>query len=73
MSAATTITEPVFRRCSCGREYTHAEWLSLRDRGVQHVPEFGDEPAYALRLRDCVCGSTMGVETVDEASGVRRD
>lgn len=65
MSAATALP-PVFHRCACGRSYSLAEWLQLRDRGLQQVPACDGEPAYALRLRDCVCGSTRGVLAREE-------
>lgn len=52
-------TDEQIKRCQCGREITLAEWSSLRNIGVQHMPN----ETFDLDLRDCpVCGSTLAVE-----------
>lgn len=45
----------VHKQCSCGCQYTEAEWLAL----VQIGTHIGDIP---VDMRNCVaCGSTMGI------------
>jgi hypothetical protein len=47
-----------------------AAWAKLKFVGIQHLPAWGDEPAYALELRNCQCGSTLSIR-VDELATVR--
>jgi len=51
-----------FHRCSCGAEYSRAEWSQLACPGTQYVPATVDDPAMLLELRNCTCGSTMSVD-----------
>lgn len=54
--------------CSCGRQYTLAEWKRLKLVG----PMDDGEGDYFV-LRNCVCGSTRAVKsTVDDAYTVQR-
>jgi len=55
MSAARKLPD-VLKTCSCGREYTRAEWAQLYLVGYQVDPE------ETIELRNCACGSTMGIE-----------
>ncbi len=50
----------VFKKCSCGRKYTEEEWKQLYLVGYQRF-EWGEEQ----ELRNCVCGSTMAIVTVE--------
>lgn len=46
----------VFKRCSCGRAYTEAQWKTLPFVGIQKYP-WGE----VQELRNCVCKSTMTI------------
>lgn len=37
-------------------------WRTLTFTGVQHLPAYDDEPASALELRTCACGTTLAKE-----------
>jgi CheY-like chemotaxis protein len=54
----------VVKQCGCGREYSRPQWVALRLCGRIHVPGTG----IALELRNCVCGSSIAVQS-DEAAG----
>jgi two-component system cell cycle response regulator DivK len=54
----------VVKQCGCGREYTREGWVALRLCGRIHVPG----TAIALELRNCVCGSSIAVQS-DELPG----
>jgi two-component system, cell cycle response regulator DivK len=67
----TTVRGPVpsaptaiVKQCACGREYTRDQWLALGLCGRIHVPGSG----IALELRNCVCGSSIAVQS-DEPVG----
>lgn len=60
------LSNPVpFKPCACGIDHTLSSWLSLPLVGRQSFP---GEPV--LELRNCSCGSTIGVEL--PAKPVRR-
>jgi hypothetical protein len=42
-------------KCGCGRQYSSDEWIALPYVGVM-----ADE-VEVVELRNCVCGSTIGV------------
>lgn len=50
---------PVVKTCACGASYTPRSWKRLHFVGVQAgvsaVP-------FDLELRDCTCGSTLGLK-----------
>ena len=52
--------------CSCGKKYTRDEFEALEEVGIQCIPagSNGNESweEYELELRNCTCGSTIGVE-----------
>lgn len=50
----------VFKKCACGRTYTEEEWKQLYLLGYQRW-EWGEEQ----EMRNCVCGSTMVIVTVE--------
>lgn len=51
----------IFKQCSCGREFTQAEWESLPVLG--HTLTDDADGWYDLELRNCPsCHSTLGVE-----------
>lgn len=52
---ARIVTAATLHMCSCGTEYTSAEWSRL-----PYVGEQADDEE-SLELRDCVCGSTRAV------------
>jgi hypothetical protein len=55
-----TAFDVVVSHCACGRDYTKGEWGELEYVGlIPAVPEV-KEPA--IELRNCRCGSTIGVE-----------
>jgi len=49
-----------FKKCSCGRAYTKEQWERLPVLG--HTLTDDAEGKYDLELKNCSCGSTMGVE-----------
>lgn len=51
-----------FKTCTtCGREFTAEQWAALPTKG--HQPSEDETGFYDLELKDCTCGSTIGVET----------
>jgi len=50
----------IFKKCSCGLPYTEEEWKQLYFVGYQRF-DWGEEQ----ELRNCVCGSTLAVVTVE--------
>lgn len=50
------------KRCACGRTYSAAEWSRLRVVGIQHDGLVG-----RTELRNCACGSTMGLDLPTES------
>jgi two-component system cell cycle response regulator DivK len=66
----TTVRAPVrsgsaviVKQCGCGREYNREEWLALSLCGRIHVPRSD----VSLELRNCVCGSSIAVQSEDPA------
>ena len=51
----------VIKTCGCGRSYTRAEWEKLHFVGVQETES--SRTRYRLEMRNCICRSTIGVET----------
>ena len=49
-------------RCSCGANYTRAQWQSLKYVGIQHGVA-GEQ----LELRNCSCGTTRAIVLVAAA------
>lgn len=51
------------KRCSCGAEYSAAEYLELRPpaKGGTQVTEDEEGAPLTLHLRQCACGSTLAV------------
>jgi CheY-like chemotaxis protein len=52
-------TTAIVKQCGCGREYSRDEWGALRLCGRIHVPGRN----FALELRNCVCGSSIAVQS----------
>jgi CheY-like chemotaxis protein len=52
------LPEGVVKRCSCGREYTHSQWLALPRCGRMRLPRRNA----IVELRNCRCGSSMGLD-----------
>lgn len=51
------------KRCSlCRKRYTRSEWCSLPSVGVLYSED--EKYTYRLELRNCVCRSTIGIETL---------
>lgn len=48
--------------CACGIEYSKAQWEALKLLGHQVTDD--EVAVYDLELRNCSCGSTMGIEWV---------
>lgn len=46
----------IVKACACGLSFTEHEWLLLRFVGTMLDPES------RIELRNCPCGSTIGVE-----------
>ena len=46
------------KRCACGRTYSRDQWLTLPPVGEQI------DDVERAELRDCICGSTIGIATV---------
>ncbi len=56
----------VIKKCRCNREYTANTWKWLPLVGTQITDE-QDGPytcVYSTEMRNCLCGSTIAVETV---------
>lgn len=50
-----------FKQCACGVGYSSEQWDALKTVGVQ---ESNDESGfYRCVLKNCTCGSTIGVES----------
>jgi CheY-like chemotaxis protein len=69
----TTVRGPVrsgsatiVKQCGCGREYNREEWLALSLCGRIHVPRSD----VSLELRNCVCGSSIAVQSEDPAGEI---
>lgn len=45
----------IVKKCACGRRYTAGTWKDLALVGVQ------DDGVERIELRNCACGSTIGV------------
>lgn len=58
MSCPATILPPPFKKCGCGKHFTMAQWNCLSLVGAQDYEEDGDQK---LELRNCPCGSTIGI------------
>lgn len=61
-----------FKTCSCGREYTEAEWKQLPNMKLWRLP-WGE----VLEMRDCVCRSTLSIvlepgEPEEGLDGIKR-
>lgn len=54
----------VVKRCSCGREFTRAEWSTLTRCGRMHLVR----GHAVIELRNCGCGSTLGLQ-LDATTG----
>jgi hypothetical protein len=54
VSASTTQTLP-YKRCGCGRVYSHKQWSELPMRGYQLAS------SEILEMRNCACKSTITV------------
>ena len=46
--------------CSCGKPYTREQWNELKA-----LPMWDMGLEYRLELRNCECGSTMGLEVYE--------
>lgn len=54
--------QPIVKRCACGAQWTHAEWVDLHYVGVQ---SYGSE--VDLELRQCPrCASTITRKVASE-------
>lgn len=63
--AIDALSRQTLIRCStCSTRHNTVSWTALQRLGVQHVPagDLPEEPAFALELRNCGCGSTLAVE-----------
>lgn len=49
--------------CACGRHYTRIAWRALPLVGIQQVDE--QPSADDIELRNCECGSTLGLLVSD--------
>ena len=49
------------KECSCGRTFSHKQWLDLPSSGRMHLPQRG----VVVEVRTCVCGSSLTVELDD--------
>lgn len=58
------------KQCSCGLAYGAVEWSALALRGHMAM-ELGTSPA--LELRNCSCGSTLGVNALSARLGLLRE
>lgn len=52
----------VVKRCGCGVEHNALSWSRLPPRGVQRLDGLGPD----IELRNCSCGSTLGIELPGE-------
>jgi hypothetical protein len=48
------------KKCGCGRKFTPSRWKTLKDLGTQVTQD--ETYNYYLELRNCLCGSTIGIE-----------
>lgn len=50
------------KTCStCGARLTAAAWAALPLIGTQAIEADGDEPAETFEVRNCACGSSLGL------------
>lgn len=57
----------VVKTCKCGRSFSSPEWSGLRHVGEQ-VTE-SERLVYRLEMRNCPCGSTIGIERRQRKTG----
>lgn len=55
---------PAVKVCGCGRVYDKESWFDLQEVGRQDFEEDGDN---RIDVRNCACGSTIGVVMVGGA------
>ncbi len=53
------VARELVKSCLCGETFTADEWAGLRLVGVQ---DGGGDGFPDVELRDCHCGSTLGIE-----------
>jgi CheY-like chemotaxis protein len=56
-----TLPRSVVKRCSCGREFTRAQWFTLARCGRMHLVR----RSAVVELRNCTCGSSMALQVDD--------
>ncbi len=49
---------------TCGRVFTAAQWRALKTIGKQKIEADDEGPASTIVLKNCGCGSTLGVEEI---------
>jgi CheY-like chemotaxis protein len=59
-----TLPPDVVKRCSCGRQFTRAEWSTLASCGRMHLVR----SHAVVELRNCACHSTLGLQ-LDATTG----
>lgn len=59
------------KTCSCGRTHDHDGWLSLKLVG--YVGKASGRVWCSVELRNCTCGSTLGVVTLRHPDRVLGD
>jgi len=60
---STTTTATIKLCAKCGREHTATTWLSLAYVGEMRVEADDEGPTESIELRNCNCGSTLGLAT----------
>ncbi len=48
----------IIKSCRCGRQFTAHDWLDIKPKGLMD----SGEDTSILDLRNCPCGSTIGLE-----------
>ncbi len=66
--ALVHVRPEMVKECTCGRQFSLAQWLELPAGGRMHVPQRG----VVIELRTCTCGSSLTVELDDVGSAVAR-
>jgi hypothetical protein len=60
-----SVEVPVVKDCSCGRAYTARQFDELPTPPGGGLMDMGD--GYVVVLRNCACGSTLGIEVAPDA------
>jgi hypothetical protein len=62
------MSESTYKRCSCGHEYTQAQWSGLPFKGLLHFDADAYDPEVTLDCRTCTACRTMLAVNLDDTN-----